>query len=203
MPDYSAIIDILKQEKPIVGSSFKILLTEWLVYSKMVISHSEWQDVVQPVYTGSYMASNNLFRNGCVRVYGFMHDWVQNLYTARLSLKKWVILKRCGDHYWMTSDNPGFMVNIGELKSGFTEFIPRHSLSDIQADSVMYYPLSKDYCLKLEPIVESREDAGENVPIDYVEPTEEELEFVNGITVSTYKKVLITNQRETLEQIQV
>jgi len=132
-----------------------------------------------------------------------MHDWVLNLYTARLSRKKWIILKRLSNHYWLTSDNPGFVVNIGELSSGFTEFIPRHSLSDIRADSIMYYPLSKDYCLKLEAIVEAREDAEADVPIDYIEPTEEELEFVNGVTVSTYKKVLITNQRGTLDQTQL
>lgn len=202
MPDYTAIIEVLKQEKPIEDISFKMLLTEWLVYSKMVVSHSGWHDTVQPAAKVSYSAVNNFFGNGCVRVYGYMREWVKRLYTARLSHKKWVILKRRENHFWMTSDNPGFVINMKELKSGFTEFIPRHSLSDIQADSLMYYPLSKDYCLRLEPIVESREEEDDNVPIDYEEPSEEELEFVNGITVSTYKKVLITNQRETLEQIQ-
>ncbi len=202
-PDYSAIINIVKREEPITDEAFKLQLTEWLIYSKLVISHREHCEMVED-YRPDQLANyfDHLFHGTSIRVYGGgdMHYWIHNLFEERLSLKKWSILKRPPGHFWLTSDNPGFMINIRELEEGFTEVTPRHSLLEVRPDSVLYYPLSKDYCLKLEPKVDVIEEVKENIPIAYEAPSEGEIEFVNGVTLSTYKKVVITNQRNTIKQ---
>jgi len=204
-PDYAEIMNVVKREEPIIDIHFKIQLTEWLVYSKLIVSHCSYEETSQCDPIRLDLSAAHLFQRTPVRVYGGSDRryWIQQLFKTKLSLKKWVILKRLPGHFWLTSDNPGFMININELQDGFTQFVPRHSLLDIRSDSVLYYPLSKDYCLKLEPPVELREEDIENIPIDYIPPSEEELDFVNGVTVSTYKKVVISNQRKTWEQIQV
>lgn len=203
-PDYAAIMNVVKREEPIIDSQFKIQLTEWLVYSKLIVSDCQKDEPDQDPPGQMDISLTQLFQGAAVRVYGSsnMQYWIHNLFEAKLSLKRWVILKRRPGHFWLTSDNPGFLININDLQGGFTEVVPRHSLLDIRPDSVLYYPLSKDYCLKLEPNVEARDESREGMPIDYATPSDDEQDFVNGVTVSTYKKVVITNQRTTLQQIQ-
>lgn len=203
-PDYAAIMNVVKREEPIIDSHFKIQLTEWLVYSKLIVSDCQHDEPKQDPPGKMDISLTQLFQGGAVRVYGGgnMHYWIHNLFEAKLSLKRWVILKRRPGHFWLTSDNPGFLININDLQGGFTEVVPRHSLLDIRPDSVLYYPLSKDYCLKLEPNVEARDESREDMPINYALSSNDEQDFVNGVTVSTYKTVVITNQRTTLQQIQ-
>jgi len=205
LPDYAAIMNIIKREEPITDNGFKIQLTEWLVYSKLIISHCQYDEPEQDRPAQLDLSVEHLFQTKSVRVYGGsnMHYWIHNLFAEKLSVKKWVILKRRPGHFWLTSDNPGFLININDLQGDFTEVVPRHSLLDIRPDSVLYYPLSKDYCLKLEPKVELREESGDDLPINYATPSDDEQDFVNGVTVSTFKKVVITNQRKTLQQIQL
>jgi hypothetical protein len=203
-PDYAAIMNVLKREEPILDCHFKIQLTEWLVYSKLVVSDCQEGKTLPVSSIRPDLSFRPLFQQGAVRVYGGsnLHWWIEDLFKAKLSVKKWVILKRRPGHFWLTSDNPGFLININDLQEGFSEVVPRHSLLDIRPDSVLYYPLSKEYCLKLEPNVDSRDESRENMAINYVMPADDEQEFVNGVTVSTYKKVVITNQRTTFQQIQ-
>jgi hypothetical protein len=198
-PDYDSIITVIKKGKPIFGAEFKIELTKWLVYSKLMSYRYECK---QPQLRASTDISfNRLFYKTPVRLYSgsFMQKWIVNLFETKLSRKRWVILKRPPGHFWLTSDNPGFSLNI----NGMAQVTPRHSLLDIRPDSVLYYPLSKDYCLKLEPSVSAADEENNNLPIDYALPSEGEVDFVNGVTVSTQKQLVIANQKKTLKQIQL
>ncbi len=202
LPDYASIMEVVKREEPITDRNFKVQLTQWLVYSKLIISDCQHEEIKLMRIDVSL---KHIFQCAPVRVYGMrnLQYWIQNLFETRLSLKKWVILKRRPGHFWLTSDNPGFLINLNELQCDFTEVVARHSLLDIRPDSVLYYPLSKEYCLKLEPPVEVREINRRDMPIDFRMPSDDEQEFVNGVTVSTHRKVVITNQRQTLKEIQL
>jgi hypothetical protein len=204
-PDYEAIMNVIRREEQITDYHFKIQVTEWLVYSKFIASDCRVVDERLEPLSRSEWSLKHLFTGTPVRLYSrtTMHYWIRSLFDKKLSLKKWVILKCRPGQFWLTSDNPGFLINLNELNDEFTEFVPRHSLLDIRPDSVLYYPLSKEYCLRLEPPVEVRDVSRRDIPIDYVTPPDEEQEFVNGMTVSTYKKVVITNQRKTLQEIQL
>ena len=203
-PDYASIIDVIRREEPIKESGFKLLLTEWLVYSKLMLpsccSNNQWKTGVVP------RGSTCLLRmeDTSVRYYGGgeMQYWIHGLFEKRLSDKKWVILKRPPGHFWLTSDNPGFMINLAELQGGMPNFSPKHSLLEVGPDSILYYPLSKDYCLRLDPDVLSRDGQAEEAPIEYEMSSAGELDFVNGITVATHKEMVIANQKKTLQQIQ-
>lgn len=202
-PDYLAIMEVIKRKEPIADYAFKLRLTEWLIYSRLIVSRRQCQENAEypPIHVGHPV--DRFFQDGAVRVYGGadMRYWIHNLYQEKLSRMKWVILKRIPGQYWLTSDNPGFLINLRELRGDFTEVVPKHSLLDMGPDSLLYYPLSKEYCLKIEPRVEARGDDPTDYSIQYDNPYEGELDFVNGVTLSTSKKVIITSQRKALQQI--
>jgi len=185
---YKEVLSLIGHEKPISGRSFKETLTNWLYYSKMVsialdtscVEHSHNNSLID-VKQMLIIAGDN-FRN-------------------KLSSKKWVILKSPADCGWLTSDNPGFSVNLGDLGKGIDKAAVDPSLSQIRDDSVIYYPLSSDYCLRVQPVTSETDSnvRAVNIPVEFENCSQKELFIVNGLTVSTRKKVVVAKEAKVLE----
>jgi len=186
---YKDVLIQIGHEKPISGPLFKQTLTNWLYYSKMVsialgtsyLGHTHNRIDVQQMLT---LAGEN-FRN-------------------KLSSKKWVILKSPANCGWLTSDNPGFSVNLGDLRKGAEKHAVDTSLAEIRDDSVIYYPLSSDYCLRVQPVTSEPDNnlMAVNIPVEFEDSSQKELFIVNGLTVSTRKKVVIAKEAKMLESFE-
>jgi hypothetical protein len=203
-PDYEMIINVIRKEQPIKDRNFKFLLFEWLIFSKVIISgcgttteDTAKADVLADI--GYYPALKNqqlCYYSG----HGF-RGWITNLFEAKLISKKWRILKRSADLFWLTSDNPGFLIHIGEMKAGKKEAQLVHSITEIRLDTVLYYPLSKDYCLRIEPNAAiEREGDTDDSTIEYEQSSKEEVDFVNMQTIFTHRDVVIAPQRKMLSK---
>ena len=202
-PDYYGIIDVVRKEQTISDSNFKFMLFEWLIYSKLIISdYLYWED--NPIREVAFSANTvyPIFNYQDIYYYsghGY-RGWINLLLETKLSGKKWSILKRPERLFWLTSDNPGFMININEVEAGRKERQPAHSVTEIRPDTVLYYPLSKDYCLRIEPICLDTDQQPDNSPIKFEPASEGELNFVNELTISTHREMVIASQKKMLKQ---
>lgn len=203
-PDYDMIINVIRKEQPIKDRNFKFLLFEWLIFSKVIISGcgTTTEDAAKADLLSDisyYPALKN--QHLCYYSGHGVRRWITNLFEEKLTSKKWRILKRSADLFWLTSDNPGFLIHIGEMKAGKKEAQLVHSLTEIRLDTVLYYPLSKDYCLRIEPNAAlDREGDTDDSAIEYEHSSKEEVDFVNMQTIFTHLDVVIAPQRKMLSK---
>ncbi|SEL64179.1 Protein of unknown function [Chitinophaga rupis] len=203
---YQQLLNVMRNEEPISDRQIKAKLAEWLYYSKFRNT-----DLVK------------IFLHGpeSLRDWGFDPDdksdsecdalqlnqqlmaIIRKVYETKLSLKKWVILKSPPGHSWLTSDNPGFSINLREPGSNRQKSVPDPVLAtgNIRRDTVVYYPLSKEYCLRLQPYdtYDTPLDEVKHMPITFELSTEKELDVVNRLTYSTPYQLVITGDKKAID----
>jgi hypothetical protein len=126
-----------------------------------------------------------------------LYSCTRRFFINRLADKKWAILKSPRGYSWLTSDNPGFVIEGDEVDDGQVEsaFIwdklqSRHAR--------LYYPLSRNYCLRIQSPDKEAKDNFDSY-IEFEESSEEEWYSVNEKTYMTRREMVIASQRDLLE----
>ncbi len=193
---YDYLITRLSKEEPIFDENFKLHLIQWLLYFKLknIESHqlrsciTDWSQFELSSYAGKF--------------YDRFQELTLLFYENQFSDKNWEILKSPNGHSWLTTEDPGFSIDINAFISVHKPLQPDPDFKNLEKTSVIYFPLSKNYCLRIQPQINNTEtEADESFqPIFFKDSTNIEFETINSMTVSTNKEMLISADKETLEK---
>ncbi|TDW97144.1 DUF4238 domain-containing protein [Dinghuibacter silviterrae] len=179
---YDKLLELIAEERPLSDMKFKLGLTTWLCHIKCD-------------YREDSSSSNELYSYAWDH-YNFYEE-VSVFYYRILADKKWSILKSPKNLSWLTSDNPGFVVEKDD--SGTVKVETNHIWDRMQSKIArFYYPLSKEYCLRIESesfVKQSEMD----VPIEFVDCSENEWQEINEQTIQVSKEMVISSDRKMLE----
>jgi len=203
---YQQLLNVMRNEEPIADRQVKAKLAEWLYYSKFRNTN-----LIKVFLHGSETLRDWGFDPGnnpgssydALQLNEQLMAIIRKVYETKLSLKKWVILKSPPGHSWLTSDNPGFSINLQDPGSNRQKPVPDPMLAtgNIRRNTVVYYPLSKDYCLRLQPYDthDTPLDNVKHMPITFEVSTEKELNVVNRLTYSTPYQLVITGDKKAID----
>ena len=124
---------------------------------------------------------------------------ILSLYIKTLNAKNWKILKSNPGFPFLTNDNPGFSLNTVER---FAIDVPFHYVLEMNSSSIILYPLSPKYCLEITPF-ETRtplDICAMTVNIVYEKVSNQTIEFINKGILYTCNKLIISNNKETIEK---
>jgi hypothetical protein len=121
------------------------------------------------------------------------------IFVNTLLNKRWVILKSNPLFEFWTNDNPGFSPNVIER---FAAQRPYHHVMEMNAGSIIYYPLSPKYCLEISPFEAGTplEVNATTIEIEFKEASLHQIDFINRGVFYTRSKLLISNNKEILER---
>lgn len=202
---YENYIKIVKAERPLTSNKLKKGLIEWLLYSKL-----RKQDNCKEFFNHLKPPCKNIDPENCEnqklslgKVRSQLAALVSELYEKKLSLKKWTILKSPPGYTWITSDNAGFSINIQEwYQRSRPKPVVDTLLVNIKQDSVIYFPLSASYCLRIHPydLNDACYSDADHTIIAFEECSEQELTIINRITYCTQEMFTVTVDIKSLEQ---
>ncbi len=120
------------------------------------------------------------------------------LYVNTLSVKHWRILKSNPQFEFWTNDNPGFSPNTVER---FANNVPYHHVLEMNAHSIIFYPLSPKYCLEITPVLDGTpvNMNALTMVIKYEQASDELIRFINNGVLYTSNNILVSNGKESLE----
>lgn len=125
------------------------------------------------------------------------HASLQRFYYRHLSSMKWFLLKSPSGHSWVTSDNPGFSIDITPHLIQSRSVAPDPYWTNLDSHNMIYFPLSADYCLRLEGLAEETDkpgNASKETGITFSHSTEKEIEVVNKLVFSSNPRVVISEE---------
>lgn len=132
----------------------------------------------------------------------FQDSWGQ--YEEKWYNRKWTILTRPPGLSWMTSDNPGVMITVNATQMGPGRPLPDDLLEGIAPDTIIYYPFSKAYCLRIQPgEIDYDQWLWMNTAISFEPCSQQEWAVVNRLTVGTNTQVVIVSERKLLQKLPV
>jgi hypothetical protein len=109
-------------------------------------------------------------------------------YYRYLADKKWSILESPAGNGWITTDNPGFSIDMDALGDANRYPIPDPYWLNMGVHDIIYFPLDRNYCLRLEPSdatdIKGR-PTDKNSVIAIQLSSIKEIETVNQLTIST------------------
>ena len=183
--NYDKLLRLVLDSKEQIDLSFKVGITCWLL-----LTQSDHFDLMAD-------------REGPGQINGQASDrfpelferWVYFFLVECLADKQWSILKTPHHMSWVTSDKPGIVIDKREeaKQSIFSANLLRH-LKGVRS---FYYPLSKDYCLRLEPPTTEKDIAFSTIRIEV--SSEEEVKEVNALMGSLGKEMVIASDKQILE----
>lgn len=120
------------------------------------------------------------------------------LFERTLALKQWRILKTTNNNPFWTNDSPVFSPNVHPM---FQKDVPYHAGAELNANSWVYFVLSPLYCLEISPfVVGTPLDATLwNMSVPYENAFPNEIEFINMGVFYTRHKMVISNNKQSLE----
>jgi hypothetical protein len=203
---YDNILDYIQREKPISDKKVKYEIINWLLFSKLYSSDKRSSEMYEDQENVNSLM--DISCNGEIPEY--LPLWNKRafaksraLYRATLAMKKWTILKSPPGYAWITSDNPGFGINLLDLEPEFGNLTLDANLDDIRTDTLIYYPLSSEYCLRIMPDTIERTEYHHADTIEFEESSLNEWKLVNGLTFSTKKEVVMGNDKRLLEKLEI
>ncbi len=218
-PRYDEIMDEVTRE---INLSFGIRekVIQWLYYSKMrsPIIRNNTARMASFLYNTSLSLNEQslrgaekkeLVRNETrmakdVQLNTFAHDGqlesLLTLFIETLNAKHWRILKSIPRFEFLTNDNPGFSPNTNTL---FAKDVPFHHVMEMNADSMIFYPLSPSYCLEVAPFVKGTalNVCAMEMEIKYEQAEPELIDFINEGVKYTCSKVVISSTRNILQHL--
>lgn len=202
-PKYNLIMADIAKEADIVDYEAKIRILEWIFYSK--IRSPMWRRLIQSELEAKgykFGFGSKELREEHLQLISNseVFEGVLEIFDKNLSTKKWFVLKAPSRVSWITSDNPGFSINLEDYNPSDEMLVPNAFWTNIRHDTVLYFPLSKDYCLKMQPY-NNNDDVTLNIantPIRFEGATENEHNLVNGWTFCTHHDILIASDKRDL-----
>lgn len=189
---YESLIKRLSKEKPIFDEGFKIELAQWLISLK-----------VENIYLAEAASERKLQYFNCTEhsdtVWKMVNELARMLYE-KVGSMDWTILRSQQGHSWLTTDNPGFCIQLDSLTAVTESLLPDAELNYVNEESIVYFPVTKDYCLRIQPNGNKTQIRGDIEPINFKYSTDVEFKTINEMTMSTKKKLVISGDKKTLEQ---
>lgn len=181
--EYNKIISAVSEENPNINFDIKQELLGWLFYTKQ-------RSVIWENHIKNFTDHENFIK-------------ALNEFLSSTLNMKWTIYKSPQNHYWLTSDNPGFCLDLKMYKTeGKVTPTPFWDMTGV--DSVLFYPLSKNYCLTIHPY-DLGEDLNLNLTNTKVSFEEVEVGVLNVLNCSTCisrKTLIISTVFESINGIE-
>ena len=181
--NYNSIVHVIEKENPTVSLDVKEELIKWIFYTKLR----------SPIW-------ENHIKNFTSEL--FFEKSLNEFITHSMSMR-WTIYKSPNNEYWWTSDNPGCCLNLKEYE--LTEkIIPTPIYEFNGVDTILFYPLTKKYCLNIHPYLQG-EDVNLNITntditIECVDSGL--LKQINYLTLITQKRLIISTNYDSLKKIE-
>lgn len=190
--NYDKLLESVVNDQVVSDFTFKVGMTSWLLLTQM--DHCDpFSNKIE--YIGAKFDRDSVLGVTATSSEIFVY-WVYLFFAESLSEKKWSILKTPHHLSWVTSDKPGFVVDRGDINDNLV--LSRNILKHVNGTSAIYYPLSKEYCLRIEtPNKEQAEK--DNRIIDFHIVSENEVKEVNELTVCMGKEMVISSDMRMLE----
>lgn len=206
---YPHLMSTLKKEEEITDKSIKNLLFLWILSSiyrspqirsdhHRVIELNRWLQNFIPDFSEKSFEGIDITRAAKELHLGeFANKERLNSnidgFSRFISIKRWDIIKSPEGHYWMTSDNPGFLFNIEE--DGLHLY---HGWNFDKSDC-LFFPLSKKYGILIQPY--SRYDSIEenfiNTPLRIKVSGVKTYNLFNRFTFASTHRLIIAPDRLT------
>ncbi len=129
----------------------------------------------------------------------FRNDYFETVlkyYSDSLTFKRWVILISPANYTWITSDNPGFSFNYTNLKPDKTSPKINPLWTDIEYDTLLYFPLTRKYCLLIEPY-KKNDDVKLNLSndkINFKRSNVTETQIINSWTALSANEYILSSE---------
>lgn len=218
-PTYSAIIKVVKGERPISDWRTKELLLQWLFYSKRrsplwrALMSDQMGEIVQDPETPLEDDMREFVRSNMERVAKHAHlqllleeprlrmDMEQ--FVGAVGCKQWEILKAPVGHPWWTSDNPGCGVQLDKATT-IEGSLPNPLWENIDSDSLLYYPLTSSHALCIFPYNQGRNPYHNisNQDIGFRVASSREVRLVNYWTAVNQYRLVVSSTRESLLELE-
>lgn len=202
---YNSIINRISSRIPFTDSDFKVLIFQWVFYSKL--RSPLWRTYLQLFFDKKglrFELDSKEIREEHMQFFSnlkILESFIE-YYNDSLIAKKWRILVSPDNYNWITSDNPGFAVATKEFVANPSGYIPNPLWTDIEHNTTLYFPLTKNYCLEICPYNQN-DNVKRNFGNDYIEFDEAEIEtvkLINNWTVLTASKIIISNSDNELNE---
>lgn len=189
--NYDELLGKISSEVPLYDMSIKVGLTTLFLCTKINCKNPFNIDLSIPISKKTEHAKY-LFD------YDVIRSCLEKFYSETLADKKWAILKSPTGYSWLTSDNPGFVIERNENGIGYIE--SEHIWDRLRSRNArFYYPLSKDYCLRIGSD-KNHDMTDEESYIDFEQSSKEEWFEVNSSTFQTSKEMVIASEPNILEK---
>ncbi|MCH4824596.1 DUF4238 domain-containing protein [Gramella lutea] len=180
---YNDIVHEISEENPDINFSIKENIIQWLFFTKQR----------SPIWRNHL----NNFIN-----YSEFEKKLERFVETAVSMR-WTIYKTKNDNNWITSDNPGFCLNIEDFLS--QQKLSSIPIYDLNVDSILFYPLTKKYCLNIHPY-----DKGEslnlnltNTPLNFETTSEKFLKLINYCTYINSSRLIISNDSSSIQNLEI
>jgi hypothetical protein len=165
---YKKIIQSVSEEQPIESNEVQTMLSKIMMIAKFN----------NPAFMAQHESSaKHLYKQYCQ----FMKK------------KKWAVLKSPSGHGWQTTDNPGISIDVDMMTAGYYDTCADPYWKSVNERSVIYFPLSHEYCLRLTP--EQNQSPNHHASyIGFEDSSEREFQVINKLAIASQPDVLISAQ---------
>lgn len=193
-PNYNRIVNEIYNENEKLSIEDKNLIIQWIFYTKMRSPIWENKDEYgKPIYKNKIHLNNflddKLFSPALLM---FINDTIN---------KQWTIYRCTPNETWWTTDNPGYCIDLN-LAESHNYVIPDPFCRLTGVDTILFYPLSKDYCLNIHAYEKGTppEYNLTNTPIKFKESQDDWVKIINTWTLMSQSRLLISNSKTSLER---
>ncbi len=200
---YNSLIEQITKQTPILDNESKFSTFQWIFYSKL--RSPVWRSHLQfllKVNGKEYNINSKEIREEHMQFFSNpdILDSLIEYYNDFLIAKKWRILISNENYSWITSDNPGFSIATKEFAKNPYEYIPNPLWTGINHDTVLYFPLTKKYCLEICPYNQD-DDTKRNFGNDSIEFDNSKIDtvkLINNWTVLSANGLVISESENEL-----
>lgn len=164
---YKKINQRVREEQPIQSEEVQRLLSRIMMISKLN----------NPDFMAQHQATSSLLYR---RYYQF------------LKKKSWAVLKSPSGQSWRTTDNPGFSIDVDMMNEVDHDSFVDPYWKCVNERSVIYFPLSNEYCLRLTPEQQQLAHNQCNSYIGFEYSSEREFQVINKLAIASQPEVLIS-----------
>jgi hypothetical protein len=199
-PNYTTIMKGIEAENAALSFETKQKITQWIFYTKMR----------SPIWEPSSFTALQAGKSRYDQQLHLDNFTDENRFKAALDsfvqdtgCKRWTIYRSPKDSYWWTSDNPGYSIDLKMHKAG-QAFKPDPYCKLSGVDSVLFYPLSKNYCLAISAY-NYGEDVQlnlENTTVSFVQAEKDSFIWINFWTLITQARLVISADHDSLKPIE-
>ncbi len=201
--DYHKILDKINSQIPFKDDEFKLLIFQWVFYSKL--RSPAWREYLHFLLKQKgeiYALDSKELREEHMQLFSNSEilNSIIEYYEKELRVKKWKVLINPENYFWFTSDNPGFAVATKEFAKSPNDYDPNPLWTGITNDTALYFPLTKKYCLGIFPYNQA-DEVKRNFGNDHIQfevSARETARLINNWTARTSSELIICSRENEL-----